>query len=135
MLPVQDYPFGEQKEKKGKEKKMKKDKKKEKRETEIKIRLTAEEKEKLRELAKEEGLTISKYVRNQALKKQVKKQTGLEREMLYELHKIGVNLNQMARTLNILRAKEKIGDKVFLEVKTRIEKSLAQLEEILKKCL
>jgi hypothetical protein len=114
---------------------IKEKKKKEKREVEVKVRMTAKEKEELKKLAKEEGLTISQYIRKQALKKQGKRQTGLEREMLYEIHKIGVNLNQMARTLNILRAKEKIGDKVFLEIKARIEKSLNQLEAVIKKCL
>ncbi|MGC9201028.1 MAG: plasmid mobilization protein, partial [Candidatus Aenigmatarchaeota archaeon] len=48
---------------------MKKEKRKrEKRETEIKIRLTAKEREEIRELAREEGLTVSEYIRKQALK-------------------------------------------------------------------
>jgi predicted DNA-binding protein len=113
---------------------MKKDKKKkEKREVEVKVRLTAEEKEEIKRLAKEEGLTISQYIRKQALKKQV--ETGEIKEFKYEVRKIGVNINQMAWALNVLKTREKIGDKVFLEIKARIEKSLNQLEEVTKKCL
>jgi hypothetical protein len=96
--------------------------------------MTAKEKEELKKLAKEEGLTISQYIRKQVLKKQVK-ETGEIKELKYEIRKIGVNINQMAWALNVLKTKEKIGDKVFLEIKARIEKSLAQLEEVTKKCL
>jgi hypothetical protein len=82
---------------------IKEKKEREKRNVEVKVRLTAKEKEEIKRLAKEEGLTISKYLRTQALKKKGKIQTELEKEIEYELNKIGTNINQMARALNILQ--------------------------------
>jgi uncharacterized protein (DUF1778 family) len=114
---------------------IKEKKKKEKRNVEIKIRLTAEEKEEIKRLAKEEGLTISQYIRTQALKKKKGKiQTREMKELIYEVNKIGINLNQMARALNVLRNKKgelEDKDKKLLEaIKLRLEKVEGVLKDV-----
>jgi hypothetical protein len=132
---VQDTPLRGDK-KKGKEKMKKEKRKREKRETEIKIRLTAKEREEIRELAREEGLSVSEYIRKRALQRQAEEQAKLEmeRQLIYQLNKIGVNLNQMARGINILRKKGVLDDrdKKNLEViKGIVEKVSKELEGVL----
>jgi uncharacterized membrane protein YgaE (UPF0421/DUF939 family) len=132
---VQDTPLWGDKIKR-KVKKMKKEKKKEKRETEIKIRLTDKEKDELRTLAKEEGLSVSEYIRKHTLKKQAERELKMEmeRQLIYELNRIGNNLNQMARGINILRKKGVLDDrdKKNLEViKGIVEKVSKELEGVL----
>jgi beta-phosphoglucomutase-like phosphatase (HAD superfamily) len=113
---------------------MKKKKEREKRDVEVKVRLTAKEKEELKRLAEEEGLTLSKYIRKQALKKRVKKQTGLEKEIEYELNKMGTNLNQMARALNILKNKkgelEDRDRKILKAIEVRLEQAIKELKGV-----
>jgi predicted DNA binding CopG/RHH family protein len=137
MLPVQATPFGEQKEKERKEKMIKEKKKKEKREVEVKIRLTVQEKETIKKLAEEEGLTLSKYIRTQALKKKGKIQTEIEKKIEYELNKIGTNINQMVRALNILlnllmkKGELKDRDRKLLKaIEVRLEKASNELKGV-----
>jgi type II secretory pathway component PulF len=117
---------------------MKKEKRKrEKRETEIKIRLTAKEREEIRELAREEGLTVSEYIRKQALKRQAEEQAKLEmeRQLVYQVRRIGINLNQMAKSLNILRKKGKLEDKdkKFLRsLEVKVETAFGEFKEVFK---
>jgi hypothetical protein len=134
---VQDTPLrGDKKKGKGKMKKEKRKREKEKRETEIKIRLTSKEREEIRELAREEGLNVSEYIRKRALQRQAEEQAKLEmeRQLIYQLNKIGVNLNQIARGINILRKKGVLDDrdKKNLEViKGIVEKVSKELEGVL----
>jgi uncharacterized protein (DUF1778 family) len=113
---------------------IKEKKKKEKREVEVKIRLTVQEKETIKKLAEEEGLTLSKYIRTQALKKKGKIQTELEKEIEYELNKIGTNINQMARALNILmNRKGELEDrdrKILKAIEVRLEKASNELKGV-----
>jgi hypothetical protein len=119
---------------------MKKEKKKEKRETEIKIRLTDREKDELRTLAKEEGLSVSEYIRKHTLKKQAERELKMEmeRQLIYELNRIGNNLNQMARGINILKKKgtlEGEDRKLLKSIEARVEKAIKEFEVVVKKCL
>jgi type II secretory pathway component PulF len=138
---VQDTPLrGDKKKGKGKMKKEKRKREKEKRETEIKIRLTAKEREEIRELAREEGLNVSEYIRKRALQRQAEEQAKLEmeRQLVYELHRIGVNLNQMARGINILKKKgtlEGEDRKLLKSIEARVEKAIKEFEGVVKKCL
>jgi type II secretory pathway component PulF len=117
---------------------MKKEKRKrEKRETEIKIRLTAKEREEIRELAREEGLTVSEYIRKRALQRQAEEQAKLEmeRQLVYQVRRIGINLNQMAKSLNILRKKGKLEDKdkKFLRsLEVKVETAFGEFKEVFK---
>lgn len=89
-----------------------------KRTSEIKVRCLAEEKEKIKFLAKEFGLNISDYVLKKSLNKKV---WGNYKELHREIHSIGTefshigtNINQLAKHVNTL---EKIGkiEKVSVE--------------------
>ncbi len=113
---------------------IKEKKKKEKRDVEVKIRLTVQEKETIKKLAEEEGLTLSKYIRTQALKKKGKIQTELEKEIKYQLHMIGTNINQMARALNILKNRKgelKDRDRKILKViNVRLKQAIQELKGV-----
>lgn len=104
-------------------------------EIKITIRLTAEEKERLKKLAEVEGLSLSDLVRKklQGVRIRRKPQTEQEkikREWLYELHRIGVNVNQIARTANKLMRTAKT-DKNFQEA-LKVLQGLSQIEEELR---
>jgi uncharacterized protein (DUF1778 family) len=131
---VQETPlWGDKKKGKEKMKKGKRKREREKRETEIKIRLTAKEREEIRELAREEGLTVSEYIRKRALQRQAEEQA--KREMEHQIYRIGINVNQIARALNSLNNKKILKDedkKTLNALKSGIvEKVFKQLEGVL----
>lgn len=96
----------------------------------ITIRLTAEEKERLKKSAEAEGLTLSDYVRKRltGVRQRRRPQTEearIKREWLYELNRIGVNLNQIARAVN-KAVKEAPSEEAF----QRLVEALDRLKEI-----
>lgn len=70
------------------------------------LRLTEEEKEQAVKAAKEVGLTLSSYVRKMILRNKIVSKTDVQ--TLFELNKIGVNLNQLVRHINMLPVEENI---------------------------
>lgn len=64
------------------------------------LRLTEKEKEKLVSLAKEREMSISSYLRNMALKGSVVTKTDIQ--TVLELKRIGNNLNQITRHINMI---------------------------------
>ncbi len=69
----------------------------------VKVRLTKREKENLRRAAAREHLTISEYVRrNIAVPPEVTRTefNQLQQEYIYQIRKIGVNINQIAKKYN-----------------------------------
>ena len=68
---------------------------KENRDISIKIRLTEAEKEQLLQRSKEEGKSLSSFIRESALKGRSISKTDVQ--MIYELRKIGANINQLAK--------------------------------------
>ncbi len=71
----------------------------------ITIRLTDEELNKIREKAKKEGLTISDLFRQSVLgKSAVRRKRKIDcnvvKMLAYEINKIGVNINQIAKRIN-----------------------------------
>lgn len=70
------------------------------------MRLTKHEKEELKRLSKEFGISITDYLLYNSLKKDVtgfikgKEYAKWMRDYLYELNKIGVNVNQFVRKFN-----------------------------------
>ena len=94
----------------------------------ITIRLTAEEKERLKKMAEAEGLTISDFVRKRLAGVRLRRKPQTEevkREWLYELNRIGVNLNQIARAVN-KAMKEAPSEETF----TRLVEALSRLKEV-----
>ena len=68
---------------------------------EICLRLSAEEKERLEHSARNCGLSKTAYLRRLILGKEVKALPSQEIKALRtEVHKIGVNINQIARSVN-----------------------------------
>ena len=76
---------------------------------EICLRLSVEEKERLERSARACGLSTTAYLRRLILEKEVKALPSQEIKALRtEVHKIGVNINQIARSVNagIARAED-----------------------------
>jgi phosphate uptake regulator len=98
----------------------------------ITLRVSDDEKERLKQKADEKGLTLSDYVRAVILgSKSVKRKKATCEELkavAYEINRIGVNINQIARRVNTTR---EIDIKVLEEL-SRIEDRLTEiLKEIL----
>lgn len=73
------------------------------------VRLTPKEKEKLYSVARKEQVSISEYVRTKiALPPPVtrKEYDNLKLELIYQIRKIGVNINQIAKKYNEYRLTE-----------------------------
>ena len=68
----------------------------------INFRITLNEQIQLESFAKNYGLNVVEYVRRGALQKQLPKfvMSGLERDLLIELSRIGNNINQMSKRVN-----------------------------------
>jgi len=67
------------------------------------------EKEEIKNLAEEKGLTISEYIRRVAAKPPAITRKEYNDEIaraIYEIHKIGVNINQIAKKYNENEFKE-----------------------------
>ena len=90
----------------------------------VTIRLTQEEYEKLKEKANTLGITTSAYIRK-ILGNREKVLTKCDKELLYELNRIGNNLNQIAKHCNI----NKSVDKLVLQELVAIEQQLQKLLE------
>jgi len=89
----------------------------------LNIRLTKDEKEEITNKFKQVDLSLSEYMRSILLsyKPKIKKAKKADSNLLYELNKIGVNLNQIAREKNknnIEHAELLIAlDQIYSEVK------------------
>jgi len=99
------------------------------------LRLLEEEHERLKQLADEAGLTINDFIRVKLLKfkppkKKPQKDCEEKRGLLYEIHKIGVNINQIAKLVNWL-VKEDLPDEESLKHLERIADSLENIETAL----
>ena len=66
----------------------------------IKLRVTPAEKEAITAKAEAQGQTVTDFLRQRALDYRLR-QTTLEKEHIQQLVRIGVNLNQLARWVNI----------------------------------
>jgi uncharacterized protein (DUF1778 family) len=66
----------------------------------LKLRVTTAEKEAITAKANAQGQTVADFLRQRALDYRLR-QTTLEKERVQQLARIGVNLNQIARWVNI----------------------------------
>ena len=104
----------------------------EKREVRKTVRFSREEVERLEQIANAKGITLSDLIRRSVLKipipermspeKLAKKNEAL-REVAYELNKIGINVNQIARYCN----KNREVDALVLEKLIQIERKLEEI--------
>lgn len=103
-----------------------------KREYILRIRLTEKEHKKLKLLSNETGLTISDIVRTalsldrtSRLPRGKRKEITISDRYLYELNRIGINLNQIARKINTYRM---IDEQALVELK-RIANAVEGIKE------
>ena len=101
---------------------------KENRKKVIILRLTEYEKEKAVKRSKEEGITLSSYIRKAILGKMIAPKTDIQ--TVFELKKIGTNLNQLAKHVNSLPVDENI-----LKSLENIDKYIKELKEITDKLI
>ncbi len=90
----------------------------------IRVRLTRQEKENLRQAARRKHLNISEYVRrNIAIPPSVtrKEFDQIQRDFIYEIRKIGVNINQIAKKYNEYR---------YTQPRQELLEELGQIETI-----
>ena len=107
---------------------------KEKRVIAVATKLTEEEAEKVRELARAKGITTSELLRRAVLNlpipekaspERLAKRNEVFRRYLYEINRIGTNLNQVAKRCNQYREV----DVLVLERIIEIERTLKELVE------
>jgi hypothetical protein len=97
----------------------------------IVVRVSEEEYKRIEELAKEKGLTKSDFIRKTILKVKPVRKEKVKckeiKELLLEVKRIGINLNQLAKLGNSLLKRE---DLTTEEVLIHLEKIANSLEEI-----
>lgn len=89
----------------------------------IKIRLTDEEHERLKEL--QQGNELATWMRTTCLNIGAAQQAKADPQILRELNKIGVNMNQIARAVNSHRAD-------YIAIQQALSQISDQLDEIIK---
>ncbi len=89
----------------------------------IKIRLTDEEHERLKEL--QQGNELATWMRTTCLTIGEVQQAKADPQILRELNKIGVNMNQIARAVNSHRAD-------YIAIQQALSQISDQLDEIIK---
>lgn len=94
----------------------------------LRIRVSEEDKKNIESRAKSCNLDISKYVRMSAMNTKYTSKTDIK--TAYELNKIGVNINQIAKEIHIYR-----DDKNIEKSLIRLESLLNDIETITKKLL
>jgi len=62
------------------------------------IRFSNEEYSKIKELMSEHNLTFAEFARGAILRKKIK--TNLSKDMIFQVNKVGNNLNQIAKKVN-----------------------------------
>ena len=87
----------------------------------IKLRVTPAEKEVITAKAKAQGQTVTDFILQRALDYRLR-QTPLEKERVRQLARIGANLNQLARWVNIHKSRAKAID--VLTVLVSLEREL-----------
>mgnify|MGYP000077391554 CR=1 FL=1 len=87
------------------------------------LRLKEEEKERVVKRAKEEGMTLSSYIRKSILNERFVSKTDIQ--TAFELKKIGTNLNQLAKHVNSLPVDDNI-----LHSLESIDKFIKELKQI-----
>lgn len=77
----------------------------------LRARLSKSEKELIDKRAKTLGISLSAFLRKSLLGEQIVSKTDVQ--TVFELKKIGVNINQLARHLNTLPVEEEIRNSLF----------------------
>jgi DNA-binding LacI/PurR family transcriptional regulator len=105
-----------------------------KRKTTLATKVSEEEAEKIKQIAEAKGITVSDLIRRSVLNlsiperispEKLKKKNKAIRQLAYEVNKLGINLNQIAKYCN----KHREVDALVLEEIIAIERKLTELLE------
>lgn len=88
------------------------------------IRVSLDEKEKIANTAKLLGISISAYLRRSLLQEHIISKTDIQ--TVFEIKKIGVNLNQLTKHLNTLPVEDEIRSSI-----SSIDKFIEELKLII----
>lgn len=92
----------------------------------IHVRVSVDEKEKIANISKSLGVSISTYLRKSLLREHIISKTDVQ--TVFEIKKIGVNINQLAKHINSLPLEEEIINSL-----SSIENFIAELKQIIDK--
>lgn len=92
----------------------------------IKLRVTKEEKEKMVKKARSEGIPLSTLLRKSVLSEAIRSNTDVQ--TVFQLKKIGNNLNQLTHHINMLPTEENIRTSLF-----EIERFISDIRKITEK--
>ncbi len=89
------------------------------------VRCTEDEKKKITLRAQEAGLNLSQYIRSMALNGKITiKQSDADFDTIFQLKKIGVNLNQHAKLINSTGALSSDLNRTLLKIEQLIDQLL-----------
>jgi predicted DNA-binding protein len=88
----------------------------------ISLRLTQAEYERLKKLADQTGWSVSELIRNEISGKKKITGKGDIKRLLYEINKIGHNLNQIAKHVNTKKAVDRVVAEELIQIKTLLKK-------------
>lgn len=95
----------------------------------IELRISNEDKEKLKEKAAAAGYkSVSKYIRDCALGKKITARVDID--AVYNLRKVGNNLNQIARQINTEKK-----DETLFALKSDIEALIWNVSDVIRKII
>jgi hypothetical protein len=95
----------------------------------IELRISNEDKEKLKEKAAAAGYkSVSKYIRDCALGKKITARVDID--AVYNLRKVGNNLNQIARQINTEKK-----DETLFALKSDIEALIWNISDVIRKII
>jgi len=90
----------------------------------VTIRLTQDEYDKLYQQAKALDITLSQLLRKKILGNRERLATKCDKELLYEINRIGNNLNQIAKHCNINKSVDKLVLKSLVEIERKINEKI-----------
>ena len=93
----------------------------------VTIRFTGDEYNKLNKNASDLGLTLSAYIRHKVLGNRERITTKCTKELLYEINRIGNNLNQIAKHCNIKKSVDKLVLKELVDIEKKLNELMEQL--------
>ncbi len=88
------------------------------------IRFTSNEFSKIEKELSRLNISFSEYARSILLKKRIRNKSKLKKELIYEINKIGNNLNQIARHTNEKKTIDLNVLKQIIEIQKNMEKLL-----------
>jgi len=86
----------------------------------VTIRLTQDEYDKLYQQAKALDITLSQLLRKKISGDRERLTTKCDKELLYEINRIGNNLNQIAKHCNITKSIDKLALQSLVEIERKI---------------